>query len=114
MLNMVSGPVVAVVSADSIGPSRAGRCQGQSHGKVTCVSHVLCVLCVLCLCLSESVEFVRLCGMRTFVQGPSPSFHRGKVDIGWEEEGQAKEGQEGDEDGGQVKSTLHVPIRGHR
>ena len=114
MLDMVARSVVPVVPSDTVRPRCAGRCQGEGHGKVTCVSHVLCVLCVLCLCLSESVEFVRLCGMRTFVQGPSPSFHRGKVDIGWEEEGQAKEGQEGDEDGGQVKSTLHVPIRGHR
>ena len=47
--------------------------------------------------------------MRTFVQRPSPPFHRCEVDIGWEEEGEAKEGQEGDKDRGEVEPTLHVP-----
>ena len=50
----------------------------------------------------------------TSIKRPLPPLHRGEVDIGGEEEGEAEEGQEGDEDGGQVKSTLHVPIRGHR
>ena len=38
----------------------------------------------------------------TSIKRPLPPLHRGEVDIGGEEEGQAEESQKGDEDGGQV------------